>query len=176
MLGSKNVPRSAISASSASVTWLPCVTAKQPARAAARTASAACACTQVRLPAFLASSQAAWICSSLIVLAAALADALRGEELDQVGAARDELAHLVAHLLRRPDVLVERTRSRSAAAGPGSSARDGLAQLEVGRRADALHGREAGHQRDVRVLRRVEHPCGGSRHRWTRGRPCRSAT
>jgi len=59
MFGSKKVPRSAISASTSSVTWLPCVTVVQPASAAALAAEAACACTHVRLPSALASLQAA---------------------------------------------------------------------------------------------------------------------
>ncbi len=64
MFGSKNVPLAAMSASSASVTWLPWVTAKQPAIAASRTAVAACACTHERSPSRRASPQAAAICDA----------------------------------------------------------------------------------------------------------------
>ena len=67
MFGSKKTRRSAISVSSASVTWLPCVTAVHPASAAARTDEGLCACTHDRNPTALASPHAAWICSSVIV-------------------------------------------------------------------------------------------------------------
>ena len=40
---------------SASVAWLPCVTAQQPPSAEARTADEACACTHERLPSLVAS-------------------------------------------------------------------------------------------------------------------------
>ncbi len=67
MFGSNQVPCCCISRSSASVAWLPCVTAVQPASVAARIDEGLCAWTQVRSPAALAASQAAWICSSVIV-------------------------------------------------------------------------------------------------------------
>ena len=87
---------------------------------------------------------------------AAVADAGRREDLDQVGAVGLLLADVFADLIGRP-LRVRDLAERRQDARPGQHAAiDRIAQRLVGQRADALHGREAGHQRDVGVLGAVE--------------------
>src|SRR5262249_50552473 len=88
-------------------------------------------------------------------LAAAVADALRREYLNDIGAVGLQLADEVAELIRRPAVLVELAdRSEDARSGQ-DAARDGFTQRDIRRRAHALNGGEPGHQGRVSVLRRV---------------------
>ena len=89
-------------------------------------------------------------------LRSALPDALRCEQLDQIGAGGLDGAHERANLIRCAGVLVDRTdRGQQARAGK-DAARDRATNLDVQRRSDALDRREAGHQRDVGVLRLVQ--------------------
>ena len=157
MFGSNHTPFSASSASASALARPPCSTTVQSARAARIIASGACAWTIERSPC------ARGLAARGVELRlrqrrhAAVADAGRGEDLDQVGAVGLELPHLAADLVGRQlgvGNLAERAR---AAAGPGmtpraSASRSGLSDG----RADALHGGEAGHQRDVGVLGAVE--------------------
>ncbi len=93
-------------------------------------------------------------------LLAAVADALRREDLDDVGALFLQLAHLLTQLVGRAAGLVElANRGQDARAGD-DAARDRVTQGDVGRRARALNGRDAGHQRDIRVLDHEEHRLG----------------
>jgi hypothetical protein len=85
-------------------------------------------------------------------LAAAFADALRGENFDDIGA--------VCHgfLDKLPDLLGSETRirelvDRGQEPRPGKPpARDRSAQRHVARSADALHGGEPRHQHGIGVL------------------------
>ncbi len=131
----------------------PCSTWLHPAFAAAIAEPSLCACTSVRRPWALASPHAAFSCSSVMRLRAALADALRGEDLDEVGALRLLLADVGAkRLLDVARALVHRAERRQDARPGQLAAGDGVAQVLVARGAGALHGGEAVHQRDVGVL------------------------
>ena len=87
---------------------------------------------------------------------AAVADARRREDLDQVGAFGLQLADLLADLIGRPLRIRDLAERRQDARAGQHAAVDRIAQHLVRHRADALHGREAGHQRDVGVLGPIE--------------------
>ena len=88
---------------------------------------------------------------------AALADALRSENLDHVCAGGDPLPdgqpQGVRASVRRGDPIERCDHARSRDGAPG----DGVAQLAIEVRADALHGRDPRHEGAVRVLLGVEH-------------------
>ena len=122
MFGSKYTPLAAISVSASWSASTPCSTWSQPALTVALIDSGLCACTIVRMP--LALRLAARRLQLLVGhrLLAAVADARRREDLDDVGAVRLELPHLLADLLRVPlRSLSERIEVRMR--GPGSTPR-----------------------------------------------------
>ena len=148
--------------SPSSLTNAPCSTCEQPAFAAASTASA-----RVRVhqrPQSLRLRLAAGRRQLRIGhrLRAALANALRGEDLDQVRARLFLFPHVLTQLIRRAGALVHRAERRQDARAGQHAARDRVAKLLVAGGADALHGREAVHQRHPRVL--------GGEERHLRGR------
>ena len=149
MLGSKYTPRSAMSFSASSLTNAPCSTCVQPALAAAMhgvrrsaraPASAAPAPSPRRTP--------PCSCSIGHRLRAAVADALRREDLDEVGARRLLLADVRAHLRRASPVRSFIEPSDVRMRGPGSTPRAIASRSSLSLSgADALHGGEAVDQR-----------------------------
>ena len=87
---------------------------------------------------------------------AAVADAGRREDLDQVGAVALQLADLFANLIGRPFRIRNLAERRQDARSRQHAAIDRIAQRLVGRRADALHGGEAVDQRDVGVFGAIQ--------------------
>jgi len=87
----------------------------------------------------------------------AFAAALRREQLHEVGAVGFHLADERPDLVGRAGVLVDRTNRREQARTGHDAAGDRGAEIDIGRRPDALHRREAGRQRDPRVLDRIQH-------------------
>src|SRR5258708_2503714 len=89
-------------------------------------------------------------------LAAAVANALGGEQLDDIGAVGLHLADLFADLLRRARGLVDSSQ-RGEHAGTGNYACvDQIANLAIDRRSEALHGSKSGQEGGVRVARCVK--------------------
>src|SRR5262245_8242662 len=89
-------------------------------------------------------------------LAAALADALGGKDLDDVGAIGDSLADVLPDLRYRHALLADRRHRRQQ---PGSGylpPGNRIAQRQVARGADALHGGESRHQHHVRILDAID--------------------
>src|SRR6476661_3443604 len=90
-------------------------------------------------------------------LPTAFADALRRENLDDVGASRDHRPYPGADL-RRGQLRVGELRDRREDAGPQEvPVPYAVAELHIRRRADALDGSESGSKRDFRVLARRDH-------------------
>ena len=88
----------------------------------------------------------------------ALANGLRREDFDQVRADLLLLPHISADLIRRTGRLAlpfERLVGRQDARAAEYSFRNGIAQRNVVLRAHTLHRREACHQRNPRIRRRL---------------------
>src|ERR1035437_2428029 len=81
-------------------------------------------------------------------LLAALADALRGEQFNKVGAFRLPLAYQLAQLVGRTTALGQRVERREDPRARDDAPRDRVAQVLVGERARALNRRKTGLERD----------------------------
>ena len=100
-------------------------------------------------------------------LRTALAAALRREQLHEIRAVGFEFLDERADLIGRAGVFVDRTDRRQQPRSRQDAARDRRADLHVERRAEALHGGEAGGQRGVGVFGLVH---GRLRRRLAAGR------
>src|ERR1035437_7803763 len=89
-------------------------------------------------------------------LLAALADALRGEQFNEVGAFRLPLAYQLAQLVGRTAALGQGVAGREEPRARDDAPRDRGAQVLVGERARALNRRKTGLERDDRVVHVVE--------------------
>ena len=93
---------------------------------------------------------------------AAEADARRREDLDDVRPRRGAAPHVGADLVRGTGVLAHRPERRQQPRAGDLAAVDPRPELGVPRRAQALHGGDAVHQRAVRVLGTVQGQVGGA--------------
>jgi hypothetical protein len=86
---------------------------------------------------------------------AAVAHTLGGKNLDQVGAVRRDFTYVFVDLVGRELRIAQRPKRRQDSRARQHASIDRVAGRSVNRAADALHGGESGHERDIGVFQGV---------------------